>query len=70
MYQVFAVSDGTGITAERVVEAALTQFKDQEVEISRYGDVRTLERARQVVQEAAESRSFIVHTLVDPTCAM
>jgi len=66
MYQVFAVSDGTGITAERVVEAALTQFKDQEVEISRYGDVRTLERARQVVQEAAESRSFIVHTLVDP----
>jgi regulator of PEP synthase PpsR (kinase-PPPase family) len=63
MYQVFAVSDGTGTTAERVVRAALTQFKG-EVNITRYGDVRSVKRIRQIVAEAVESNGFIVHTLV------
>ncbi|MGQ9522030.1 MAG: pyruvate, water dikinase regulatory protein [Anaerolineae bacterium] len=59
----FAVSDGTGTTAERVLRAALTQFP-QEVEIRRFGEIRTAEQIREVVREAARARALIVHTLV------
>ncbi|MDW7991027.1 MAG: pyruvate, water dikinase regulatory protein [Anaerolineae bacterium] len=62
-FVVFAVSDGTGTTAERVLRAALTQFP-QEVEVRRIGEVRTVERIREVVREAAQARALIVHTLV------
>lgn len=60
---VFAVSDGTGVTAERVLRAALTQF-EKSVEVRRIGEVRTVDRVREVVQEAARCRALIVHTLV------
>lgn len=62
-FVVFAVSDGTGTTAERVLRAALTQFP-QEVEVRRIGEVRTIEQVREVVREAAQARALIVHTLV------
>lgn len=62
-YQVFAVSDGSGGTAERVIRAALTQF-EKEVAVHRLGEVRTVEQVRQIVHQAAESQALIVHTLV------
>jgi regulator of PEP synthase PpsR (kinase-PPPase family) len=64
MYQVFVISDATGTTAERVVQAALTQFEGPDVEITRYGGVRSPKQVRQIVQEAATSGGFVVHTLV------
>ena len=64
MYHVFVVSDGTGVTAEQVLSAALTQFTGAEVEVKRRPGVRTEEQVRQVVQEAAQVGGFIVHTLV------
>ncbi len=64
MYQIFAVSDGSGQTAEGVMRAALTQFDDSLVRIRRIGSVRTLAQVRAVVQEAAQAGGFIVHTLV------
>ncbi len=62
-FVVFAVSDGTGTTAERVTRAALTQFPPG-VEVRRIGEVRTAEQVRAVVQEAVRARALIVHTLV------
>ena len=64
MYRVFAVSDGSGRTAERALIAALTQFTGAEVEIERRAKVRTEEQVCQVVQEVAQIGGFIVHTLV------
>ncbi len=64
MYHVFAVSDGSGGTAERALTAALTQFTGAEVEIERLAEVRTDEQVRQVVRDAARAGGFIVHTLV------
>jgi len=64
MYRVFVVSDGTGVTAEQVLSAALMQFEDAEVEVERRPGVRSGEQVRQVVQEAAQVGAFIVHTLV------
>lgn len=61
---IFAVSDGTGQTAEGVVRASLTQFDDKGVRIVRYGGVRSVQDVRRIVAEAADTEGFIVHTLV------
>ena len=66
MHHVFVVSDGTGVTAEQVLNAALTQFAGAEVRIYRRSQVRTEERVRQVVQEAAGAKGLILYTLVSP----
>ncbi len=64
MYKIFAVSDATGKTANRVLSAALAQFDRDDVEIMRYGDVRSVERIREIFDEAAREGGFVVHTLV------
>jgi regulator of PEP synthase PpsR (kinase-PPPase family) len=64
-YHIFAVSDGTGATAERVIRAALTQF-EKEVVVHRFGEVRTVDQVREIVREAGRARALIVHTLVKP----
>lgn len=64
MYNIYAVSDATGRTAEGVVRAALTQFDDSNVKITRYGGVRSPGRVREIISEASEKGGFVVHTLV------
>ncbi len=64
MRNIYAVSDGTGKTAEGVVRAALTQYDDPEVRIVRYGGVRDEERIRAIVSQVHQYGGFIVHTLV------
>ncbi len=64
MYRVFVVSDGTGGTAEQVLNAALAQFAGAPVAIERRSDVRTDEQIQQIVEDAASAGGFIVHTLV------
>ena len=64
MYHIFAASDATGTTAERVLQAALTQFDASMIEVNRFGGVRTPEEISEIVQEAAMKQGFIVHTFV------
>jgi len=64
LYRVFVVSDGTGATAERALNAALTQFAGADVKVERRSVVRTEEQVRRAVQEAAQAGGFVVHTLV------
>jgi regulator of PEP synthase PpsR (kinase-PPPase family) len=64
MYHIFAASDATGTTAERVLRAALTQFETSQVSITRYGGVRSPEKISEIVHEAAQASGFIVHTFV------
>jgi regulator of PEP synthase PpsR (kinase-PPPase family) len=64
MKKIFAISDASGKTAEGVVKAALTQYDDHDVEITRYGGIRSAAQVRGVVQEAKQTGGFIVHTLV------
>ena len=64
MHRVFAVSDGTGSTAERALKAALAQFEGAEVLIERRPKVRHHHQVEAIVEEAAEANGFIVHTLV------
>ncbi len=64
MYKIYVISDGTGKTAEGVVRAALTQFEEPSVEITRIGHVREPGQVIDIVEKAKETRGFIVHTLV------
>lgn len=64
MFKIYAVSDGTGKTAEGVVLAALTQFDDSNLEITRVSQVRTASQIHKVINEASRTGGFIVHTLV------
>lgn len=60
----FVVSDATGGTAERVVQAALVQFASADVRIERRPKVRTADQVKRVVEEASAGPSLILHTLV------
>ncbi len=60
----FVVSDGTGRTAERALNAALTQFGDVKIDVVRVQNIRTREEVVRVVREAAAAKAFIIHTLV------
>jgi regulator of PEP synthase PpsR (kinase-PPPase family) len=64
MYRVFVISDGTGRTAAQILEAALTQFPDTEVDITIRPQVRTNGQVLDAVTEAREADGFIVHTVV------
>ena len=64
MPTLYIVSDATGGTAERVVQAALVQFSEADVRIERRPKVRSAEQVRKVVEEASTRPSLILHTLV------
>jgi regulator of PEP synthase PpsR (kinase-PPPase family) len=63
---VYIVSDATGKTGWRVVQAALLQFDTSDVVIERRGGVQDEEAVRKVVETAAQTGGLIVHTLVSP----
>lgn len=64
MHNIFAASDATGTTAQRVLQAALSQFDASAVSVKRYGGLRQPEQIRALVAEAAHQKGFIVHTFV------
>ncbi len=64
MLTIFVVSDATGETAERMIRAALVQFRNAPANVVRQGNVRTARGVRALVREAARQKSLIVHTLV------
>jgi regulator of PEP synthase PpsR (kinase-PPPase family) len=64
MYQIFAASDVTGTTAERVLIAALTQFDTSHITATRSGGIRSAENISGLVHEAANKQGFIAHTFV------
>jgi hypothetical protein len=64
MFHIYAVSDATGTTAERVVRAALVQFDDHQIEITRCGSIRTPEQIHEIVSDASHTGGFVVHTFV------
>ena len=64
MPTIYVVSDGRGDTGTRLVKAALVQFEGQKYRLIRKANVRTAEKAREIVAKAAESRAVVFYTLV------
>ncbi|HSR29791.1 MAG TPA: pyruvate, water dikinase regulatory protein [Anaerolineae bacterium] len=63
---VYVVSDATGGTARRVVEAALAQFSGAKVQVEQIPGVRDAAEVRRVIKNAATEGGTIVHTLALP----
>ncbi len=63
---VYVVSDATGTTGRRVVQAALAQFSGAEVAVELKPGVRTGKQVKKLVKEAARAGGTIVHTLAVP----
>ena len=63
---IYVVSGGSGETALRTVQAALTQFSKGEASalVRRFQNVRTREDLDRVLETAADKRAVIVHTTV------
>jgi regulator of PEP synthase PpsR (kinase-PPPase family) len=62
--QVFIISDGTGRTAEQVLNAALMQFENSKVQTTIYPHVSTEKQILEIIAEASLSKSLVVYTLV------
>lgn len=63
---VYVVSDATGATARRVVEAALAQFSGAPVIVEQVPGVVEVKEVKRLVKQVAKERGTIVHTLAVP----
>jgi regulator of PEP synthase PpsR (kinase-PPPase family) len=66
MRYIFIVSDATGKTCTRVVNAALRQFKTTEAKMEIANFIRTLEQIDELIDRVAKVNGIIVHTMVSP----
>jgi len=64
--ELHVVSDSTGETAARLVQALEAQFPDTEFEVVRHPRVETVEDLQLTVARATGHAAVIVYTLVDP----
>lgn len=64
--QVFVVSDSIGETADRVAQAAASQFREQPFDFHRVPYANSQDVIEEVVAAAKENNSLIAHTLVYP----
>lgn len=63
---VYVVSDASGITAERVIQAILVQFRRQvQPIIRRHGRVRTTSQITRILKEAESQGGLVIYSLVD-----
>lgn len=65
--RIIIVSDGTGETAIQTIKAAMVQFQDQEVHISRFLNIRTEQQIDAITEDAGQNQALVVYTLVSPT---
>jgi len=59
------LSDATGETAEKMVLAALTQFRGQPVRLTRVNNVRTKNQVYEALDEALNQNGLVVYTIVN-----
>lgn len=69
MKHIYLFSDATGETVERVVRAALSQFRDAEVRFHRMSRIRTRDDVLHSLEEVLKERGIVVYTLVDTELA-
>jgi regulator of PEP synthase PpsR (kinase-PPPase family) len=65
IYNLYLFSDATGETAERVMRAALSQFRDVEIKIHRFNQLRSQADMLKAVEEASSRPGLIICTLVN-----
>lgn len=62
---VYLLSDATGETAEKIVMAALTQFRERAVRVKRLSHVLGKNQVYEALDEALQARALVVYTIVN-----
>ena len=62
---VFVLSDATGETVEKMVSAALTQFREKSVQLKRISNVRSKNQVYESLDEALAVQALVVYTIVN-----
>ncbi len=65
-FHIYVVSDATGKTGWRVVQAAALQFDTSDVVMERLGGIQDEASVKRVVEKATRTGGLVVHTLVSP----
>lgn len=60
------VSDGTGVTAAQMIDAAAVQFPEDEFTVTRYKKVRSEAQIDAICDDVMKTKSLIVFTVVSP----
>ncbi len=63
--KVYILADGTGETAEKVAQAALTQFRGIEFTTEMFTRVRSKFEIREIMERAEREMAFVVYTVID-----
>lgn len=66
---IYVISDSTGETAERVIRAALSQFRDSDARVQRLCQIRNQDDVHEALAVAIHEPGMIAYTLVDPQMA-
>jgi len=61
---IWVISDGSGSTAERVLQASLVQFGSKNLVVERIPDIRTRDQIKEIVIQAAKKKGLVAYTLV------
>ena len=61
---IWVISDGSGSTAERVLQASLVQFGHENVVVERIPDVRTKRQIKEIIERASKHKGLVAYTLV------
>jgi len=68
-WEVFLLSDSTGETAESMVQAALSQFREKPAILRRFSNVRSKNQIYEILDRALASQALVVFTLVNSELA-
>jgi regulator of PEP synthase PpsR (kinase-PPPase family) len=63
MPEIYVLSDGTGETADKLVQAALVQFPGQNTVVSRFKSLKSELQIDSILQEAKAQNAVIVYTV-------
>lgn len=61
---IWVISDGSGSTAERVLQASLVQFEQKNVIVERIPDLRTEKQIKDIIEKASKQKGLVAYTLV------
>jgi len=61
---VWILSDGSGFTGERVLQATLVQFEPKDIAVRRIPNVKSVSQIREIVKDASRKKGLIAYTLV------
>jgi regulator of PEP synthase PpsR (kinase-PPPase family) len=66
MAEVFVLSDGTGETADKLVQAALVQFPEHDPQVSRFKALKSEAQIDSIMEEAKSQGATVVYTVARP----